>query len=353
MSEAPNHEPTARIQSRISARVQEMRSAIADEATSAEAASEASTPSPTADASGAASAPEAVEASAPDAAPGPAVTPSGATIDHDALEDKLKAARNKRAAQKARKEAEAALASTKAEQEKWDRIGKTGTYKDALKELGRDPRAEWEAMNREAIEAGTPEAQIRVMRAEHERKVAELNAKIEAAQKQNDERERAREEREKQFAAQQARHAFQADFYKTVQGQAYTNLRVEYDDADLLHFAEGFRQNPRSLFDTAKKYSVQLTNPGKSFTMPDVLNVLQAVQDAHEAKREARRAKLQAPASPGKPGTKVPTVNGTSAAKAGTTVGNDLASTRATDGSRRLSRKERIAQEIDRYEGRR
>ncbi len=218
--------------------------------------------------------------------------------------------------------------------------------REGIAAMGRDPGKVFEEMQREAIEASTPEAELKRMRADFERqmgeKLAPLQETIEALK-------REREEMANQSYESNLVGAFKA----TVTDPAYIDLRAEYDDQGLFEYVQHFDKNPTAFFAAAKHYGVRLTDPSRGFTMPEILGVLKAAQDAHDRGKQERRSKLL-PASP--PGQTQPgkphTVNGTAArSNAGTPIGNDLATERSTP-SRKLSRKERIQAEIDRLEKR-
>ncbi len=267
------------------------------------------------------------------------------------IEAKLAEARDRRAAanqgKKARAEREAAAEDRKAaaeEKAKWDAIGK-GSYRDGLLALGKDPRVEWEKMNREAIEAGTPEAQQKALEEKIERRLAEIEAQKLAPLQQTIEELKAREQ---SLAAQAHEGQLLSAFQTELKDPSYIGLRTEYDDADLIGYVKHFDKNPQAFYEAAKHYSVSLTDPGRGFTMREILTVLKSAQDAHDQGRQQRASKLAPAAS----SAKTPTVNGTAPrGNAGTTIGNDLAGERAAP-SRRLTRLERINAEIERQEKR-
>lgn len=236
------------------------------------------------------------------------------------------AGREREAAARARQEAEADRQAAAAEKARWDGL-KNGTFLDTLKAAGKDPAKAFAEMQREAIEAGTPEAQMRRMREEMDRQLAEtvepLKKTIEQLQAERD---------ATHSKAQEA--AFSDDFKKDVGASDYQELRIEYPDERLLAHAKNFRDNPKFFYSVAKEHGVRLTSPGEGFTMVDILNVLKSVQDAHRAGTEQRRAALAPPPSgeAERPATSA-TVNGTAERRnAGQTIGNDLATARAADG---------------------
>lgn len=191
---------------------------------------------------------------------------------------------------------------------------------------GMSPKEAYEEMTRQAIEADTPEAKLRAAQEAWKAELAETIAPLKKTiEELTAERDAAR--------SQNADQGFATDFQQTVTGDAFKELRVEYSDAQLLEHAKRFRDDPRFFHDVAKEYSVTLTNPGRGFTMLDILNVLKSVQDKHREGVEKRRAALAPPQSEAAEQAASPTVNGTAARRnAGQTIGNDLATARAADG---------------------
>lgn len=225
---------------------------------------------------------------------------------------------------------------------------KGGTFKETLEKLGRDPRQAFEEMQREAVEAGTPEAEIKRMRAEFERQLQEKLAPLEDVKK-----ELAALKQERERDALEARSAkLESVFLRSVQDAKYTDLRVEYDDAGLLPYVKHLDDNPDQFFALARKHNVRLTNPAKGYTMSEILDVLAAEQAQHRKGLEERRARLAPQVEAQVRGSEAklqpPAVNGTTSRNAGSTITNDLASTTATRTSRRLTRQERIDAEIER-----
>jgi hypothetical protein len=273
--------------------------------------------------------------------------------------EKLKTQREKTAALRIRQQAKAEARALReqaakeretaaAEREKWERIGRDGSYLDTLKELGRDPRAEWEKMNREAIEASTPEAQAKRDREALRR---ELSDEIHPLKEEIAKLRAEREELSKQAEA----HRLQTSFTSTLGAPEFKDLRIEYGDEQLLDHIRALIKAPEVLYETAKKRNVQLTDPEKGFTMQEILRVLAAEQAAHNAGKQTRAAAM----SPPEPQSGQPTVNGTAPRRnAGTAVGNDLASQRASAKAADLSGlsiKERVRRsaeaEIRRHSG--
>lgn len=269
------------------------------------------------------------------------------------IEEKLRNQRERRQANGLGKAARETAAKATADQEaaaaersKWEAL-RTGTFKDGMAALGRDPRVVFEEMQREAIEASTPEAEMKRMRADFEKQMGEKLAPLQETIDQL-----LREKRESQAGAYHAQLA--GAFRETVQDAKYLELRAEYDDRGLFQYVKHFDKNPDVFVAAAKSYGVRLTDPSQGFTMREILDVLKAAQDQHDQGKQERRSKLLPPASPpaetqsGKPHT----VNGTAArSNAGQPIGNDLATERAAP-SRKLSRAERIQAEIDRIEKR-
>lgn len=237
-----------------------------------------------------------------------------------------------RAAQKAADEDRRAAAE---EKKKYDGL-KLGTMKETLEALGRDPRQVWEEMNKEAIEASTPEAQARRDREAIERA---FNEKLTPLQ-QEVERLRAREAEVSRMAHEQA---LVSSFSRELADPAFKDLRIEYSDEALLEHAQHYDRNPDQLRAAAREYGVRLTAPERGFTMHELLQVLSAAQAAHNAGVQARRAAQ----SPAEPQSAPRTVNGTAPRRnAETAIGNELASQRASSGpaTPSLSVKERLHQ---------
>lgn len=284
----------------------------------------------------------------------PEAPPDEAAVKRSILEEKLHAIKAKRAAQEAEKEerriraihaknqAAKELEETRKQLEetkaKWARL-QTGSFKEGLMEMGRDPLQTFKELQREAVEADTPEGKIRMLERQFQEKLESITKPLESKLAEM-QAEHARQAE----ASIQAR--MQADFVRTVQDPEYEVLREAYEDEDLLSYANNFRNNPESFHAAARQYGVRLTQPTKGFTMREILSVLKAAQVAHDEARKQRRERLREK-SPGMP--KPATVNGASAPRnAGSTITNDLASTRASGSGPKLSRQERIEAEIAR-----
>lgn len=280
----------------------------------------------------------------------PAAEPDELTLRKSILQEKLAAARERRQAasreklaRQSRAQIEADREAARAEREKWEAL-KTGSFKDGLKALGRDPLKTFQELEREAAEANTPEGQLARMR-------EEFQARIDAAEKRLQEVEQEREQERRSAAEQAVVTRFESDFSRQIAAPDYKILRVAYEDEELLQFAHGYRQAPKAFFADAERLGVRLTNPAKGFTMREILSVLKAAQETYEGKRKAREAKLS-----GQSGGQADRsrVNGTSAPEAVSTIGVDLASRASSGGETpRISRAQRIEREIDRLERRR
>lgn len=262
------------------------------------------------------------------------------------FEEKLKAKREENQAKRLAAQAKADRQAAKEEREaaaaeraKYDGL-KQGSFKETLEKLGRDPRKTWEEMNREAIEASTPEAQARREREEAQRSLDERFKPVLS------ELEQLREERA-QYLAHQHETRLVNGFQQAAADPAFKALRIEYPDDALLDHAKYYDKHPAELRHHAKEFGVQLTAPEKGFTMHELLQVLSAAQAAHDAGKRAREAAL----SPAEPQSAAPpTVNGTAPRRnAGTAVGNDLASQRASAKAEvsGMSVKDRVRARID------
>jgi hypothetical protein len=231
----------------------------------------------------------------------------------------------KRALAKARQEAAAAKADREAaaaERAKYEGL-KSGSFKETLAALGRDPRKTFEEMQREAIEASTPEAQARREREELQR---EIEAKLTPLQ-QEVERLRARE-----AAALQRSHeqAIVSSYHTVASDPAFRDLRIEYPDETLIEYARHYDKNPHEFHELARQYKVPLTSPERGFSMHEILSLLSAVQAEHVRGMQARRQALNPAGAQAAPSQ---TVNGTAPRRnAGTAIGNELASARASTG---------------------
>jgi len=302
---------------------------------------------PTAGASSAESASGASDEGATAGAP-PESPPGATNPEHELLAEKLRAVREanrerrekaearrlreeaEREAKRIREEAAADRDVASKERARWEHARKD--YKSAFAEMGLNPREVYEEMTRQAIEAGTPEAQLRAAqeawKAEMEQTIAPLKSEVEKLRAERE--ELAREQQETRFAN---------DFQKAVRAPEYESLLDEYPEHRLLGIVRGLVQSEDSvtaLMAEARRLNVPLTDPNRGVTMQEILSVLKATQDEHEAEKQKRRAARTAAttseAAPTQAPSVSPTVNGTAEKRnAGSTLGNDLASSRASD----------------------
>jgi hypothetical protein len=239
--------------------------------------------------------------------------------------EKRQAERIKERAREERKAAAADRAAAAAEKAKYDGL-RTGSFKDTLAALGRDPRKTWEEMNQEAIEASTPEAAARREKEAAERREQEREAALEERFKPVlSELEQLRAERA-QWAAQAHQSKVHNAFQHAAADPAFTDLRIEYDDGALLEYATYYDKNPDEFRAHAHQYGVRLTAPEKGFTMHELLQMLSAAQAAHNNGVQARRAAHRPPERQ----SGSPTVNGTAPRRNAAVTGNDSANGRAT-----------------------
>lgn len=266
------------------------------------------------------------------------------------LEEKLKKSRETRQAQRLeerarsdRKQAASERRAAADERAKYDGL-KAGSFKETIQKLGHDPAKVFVEMQREAVEASDPAA---IARREQEA----ITATIREQKERIDALERERQDSVAQARAQQRDANLQHHFTQALQDPAFRDLRIEYDDASLLEHAKYYDKNPKELHQHASTFGVTLTNPGKGFTMPELLKVLSAAQAKHNEAKQARQAALSpAQADEGR----TPTVNGTAARRNAGTVTNELAQTRASSGpvetgSVRDRIRARIEQEAGKY----
>lgn len=261
------------------------------------------------------------------------------------LAEKLADARAKRQGEKLRaraKEERRAVAAereaVRAERAKYDGL-KTGSFREALQTLGRDPSKTFAEMQQEAIEASTPEGAARREKEAAERREKEKEAALEERFKPIlSELEQLRAERA-QWEARSHAATLQSSFQHAAADPAFADLRIEYDDAALLEYAEHYDKNPDQFRAAAHQYGVRLTAPEKGFTMHELLQMLSAAQAAHNAGVQARRAAQRPPGR--EPGP--PTVNGTAPRRNAAVTGNDSANGRgASTEDSALSPRERM-----------
>lgn len=283
---------------------------------------------------------------APIAADAPASDPSSARAA--LIRERLAEQRERREATKLsaqakadREEAARDREAAKGDRSKWEAL-KQGSFREGIAALGRDPSEVFAEMQREAIEASTPEAEIKRMRADFERQIGEKLAPLqETIESLKAEKVEAN--------AVAYHHALTSAFSQEAQDPEFVGLRTEYEDSALLGYVQEFDRNPDSFYAAAKAYGVRLTDPSQGFTMREILTVLKAAQDAHDQGKTARRARLQPQAHQAASSAPTRTVNGTAERRnAGSTIDPDLAGERASTSDRKLSRSERIQQEVDR-----
>jgi len=268
-----------------------------------------------------------------EAAPAPKVDPEA-----DARAARLKLFEEKLAETRERRQsarlAEQARAERKAAQEEREAArveraklaeisGKlrTGSFRESLVALGRDPAKAFEEMSREAIEASTPEAAARREKYEAEQRERDREAALEERFRPVlSELEQLRAERA-QWAEAEHRSNIQQSYQHASADPAFKDLRIEYSDEDLLEYAHMYDKNPEAFYAAAHQYGVRLTSPGKGFSMHEVLQLLGAAQAAHHSGVQARRAAQRPP----EPQSGTPTVNGTAPRRNAAVTGNDPA----------------------------
>ncbi len=256
------------------------------------------------------------------------------------LKQKNAAARELARVRELEEKAAEASKSAAEERERWAKLGKDGSFLEAIKAAGRDPREVFEEMQQEALRAGTPEAQLASVREALEKDFA---SKLEPLQKQlaeiAAERDALRQRTEQ--------HAFESDFRGTIADDAYAPLREEYPrEGTLLAIAASMRDNPELLYRQAEAVGVDLTRRGGRFTMRDILDVLRATQAEHEAQKMSRTGPAAPLAPAATPAQRI--VNGTAERRGGTFLGNDLASETATERPR-MTRAQRVERAIKKF----
>lgn len=309
---------------------------------------------PAGDASGTESAPGATDdakASSPDA---PASSPGATMAEVFAeklarLREKRQADTSLREAQEAREQAKADREAAAAEKARWEDL-KSGSFLDGIKAMGRDPRAAFEEMQKEAVEAGTPEAQIKRMQSEFQRQLAEH---VEPLKKTIEE---LRTERET-LTKEASERAFASDFTASLEDPMYEEMRISNSDDAIRKHAVCFRDDPALFHSYARELKYDLPPPQEGFTMKHILGVLKSAHDQHTAETEKRRAaRIAAKPSTAAQQAATVTVNGTAERRnAGVTnIGNDLATARAVDGKfipKGSSAAQRIRERARRYSG--
>ena len=271
-----------------------------------------------------------VTAAAPKAAPAATAPDPDAEVRAARLklfEEKLADRRAKNQGEKLRAQARAeakAIADERkavaAEKAKYEGL-KTGSFKQTLAALGRDPTKTFAEMQQEAIEASTPEGQARREREAAEQREKEKEAALEERFKPIlSELEQLRAERV-QWAEESHKANIHQSFQHVAADAAFRELRIEYSDDALLEYAHLYDKNPDAFYAAASEYGVRLTSPGKGFSMHELLQVLSAAQAAHNSGVQARRAAH----SPPERQSGTPTVNGTAPRRNAAAPGNDLA----------------------------
>ena len=311
---------------------------------------------PSAGASGAGSA-SADASSSPEQHAGDASPAEAPNETHAVLEAKLAADRNRRLTKAERKavKAEAArqaeitrqLEADRKEAEeaktKWANIGKDpkASWLDTIKAAGKEPRQVYEEMRAEAMKAGTPEARIEALEAAFDARIKGLEKEL------ADEREGTRK-REQTEQTNRERQEFTQDFQREIADDRFGSLLIDYEPPQLFRLADQLRANPGYLMQQARALGVNLTADDGTFNMTDILSVMKASADAYHEGRQ-RRSQSAAPQSSTAAPTQAPeatkpTVNGTQR-KAGSTISNDLAASRATEEAARLkgmTRRQRV-----------
>lgn len=314
----------------------------------AESAPEASS-APPAGTSGADSAVADVEAAGGNQSPASPTATNAASPDHDQLRAKLAHDRKLRSAKQLKREAkvdrEAAAAARKAAEDDaahWKSLGKDKSWLDAVKASGRDPREVYAEMQKEALKAGTPDAQIEAANA----RIAALEKKI------SDDAEttkKANEERSKKESATAQQRAFATDFQRGMGDPRFAPLLEEYEPAQLFAVADSLRSDPRRLFTQAGSLSLSLTHDDGTYTMLDILNVMRATQAAHHEgmqRRKTNAASQSSTAAPKQAPAARPPVNGTVAREADpVTITNDLADSNASAREQREAKLRKMTRE--------
>lgn len=341
----------SRLQAQSTAAAGDAPSADAGDATSGLGADETDVETPVVETS-------ASEGAATSAAPSEPETPEQAEARVarakrlELFDEKLKTARERRHASRLAERASADRMAAKAERESAATEREAAAaerarlaegkrdYKKFFEANGMDANAAYQDMTRQALEAGTPEAQIKRLQEDWKVELQKFRDAEVAPLKQELEQERAHRA---DLAKQNEEHRLSTNFASALGDPAFRNLRIEYPDEALLGHVRNMIQNPALMYETARIRQVPLTNPQKGFTMQEILKVLAAEQAAHDQGKQAR----QAAQSPAEPQSAQPTVNGTAPRRnAGTAIGNVLASERAAAKAEvpSLSPKEKLRQ---------
>jgi hypothetical protein len=271
--------------------------------------------------------------------------PTPPAIDHADLEAKLARDRELRAARDEKKRAkvaadaaEAAKKEAEAARARWATLGKDGSIIDTLREAGRDPREVFEAMKAEALKAGTPEAQIEKVTKLFETKITTLEQELKAEREAREATQKAHEQQQRRAATEAATRGFHRDFEAECKTPEFASLLEEYEPEQLLNIAETMKNEPERLVAQVQRLKLDMPNltaPDGRFNMKDIFRVLKATQDEHFARMQRRKqsaAPQTSSPSPQQPAAaSKPTVNGTAERKPPTTIGNDLASSSASE----------------------
>lgn len=218
---------------------------------------------------------------------------------------------------------------------------------DYLLKNGKDAAALMQKLANAAREAGTPEAKIAAMEKSFGAKVESLGAKLEALEKENlalkeesAQREKQREQSAKTEAYQRQLAAEEAQFMEIFTPQAFPFARAYLKDPAVLK---------KQVFETAREMRLERWTErdkaaGRSpppVPFVDIANRLEGYAKAHAKEALATLA----PLLQGSNGTAKSDPKAASApkGKGATTLSNDLASQAASNRSRRLSEKERMA----------
>jgi hypothetical protein len=281
------------------------------------------------------------------------------TLDHDVLRAKLehdrqvlRAKRERKAAKQESEAARKAREEAEALKSKWNSIGKDKPWLDAIKEAGHDPREAYEQMRAEALKSGTPEAREEAMTKAWDAKLAStLEEHVAPLKKTLEEITAERDQLRKQNAEQ----GFVGEFREQLAAEKFKPLLEEYEPEVLFRLAVGMRDDPARLRNAAKALNVPLTGGGEYFTMGDIFNVMHATQADHRARMQRRNQTAAPQASQSDPKQSLqmkPPVNGTvERPNAATTLGNDLAASRATEAEqlKGMSRQQRVAYLAKKY----
>jgi hypothetical protein len=276
------------------------------------------------------------------------------------FEEKLQKLREDRRAKRlaeeaaeAKKQAEEAKAA--AERERAEIAEGRKDFRKFFELNGMDARKAYEEMTKQALEAGTPEAQIRAMQ-------EAWKAEIEAIKREFAESTKGLREQLEQMKAREAELVRQAHeravfdaYMQAVEKDEFVDLRAEYGDQDIYSLLRDWDSNPDAFYAAAETHGIALSTPGQGFTVEEALRVIKAAHEKDLALKAERRSKLGKTRTGGitPPSAAQNGASGASAPKTPgqPTITNDLVSSRASPG-RRMSLEERTEAIIRRYEGR-